>query len=445
MGIFSWMFSKNTESNSHIRKWITTELEKVDTGNTDLYALFVKLIQSSVQWGKPSNMEPNDQYVQVSKQYLGDSTIFEITCYTYYQLEKWLIKNYPELKSEITLALSKWTIEKFYTTLYVDEQRVNQLFKEQLDRYKGIAGTEKEVEELHLEAEQRILMTKGDKFDKKDPVQDLEKFTLDSQYIKQSLASYEELHLSTFIASVQDYCTKNAKIQLSPKQNQELQQGQQDYLFGMALLAQKDWVRACAAFTKVLSANPKHYDALVQRGLLYVGLHQTVDALQDFTMAIQIKPNESAAYLQRAKCYHRKFRRREKALADYSMAIHLAANDASGYFGRGELYDEMDLQNEKQILEDQEHSHISEEFWAAIHDYSQAIALNSEHDTAYLNRALLYARKARINLNVDFIVKAIADFEQAISLNWENGYLYKQKDEMEELLEQITQTEEQTG
>ena len=98
-------------------------------------------------------------------------------------------------------------------------------------------------------------------------------------------------------------------------------------------------------------------------------------------------------------------------------------------------------ENEKQAIEDKDHiecDHISEEFLSAIQDFSKVITLEPKHDVAYLNRALAYARKARLNKNIDFITKSIADFEKAISLNWENGYLYKQKDEMEELLEGIT-------
>jgi len=439
LGIFSWMFSKNTESNSHIRKWIATEIEKVDKENPDVYALFVGLIHTSVQWGKQDIEMQDAGHEKVSKDYLGDSTIFEIACYTYYRLENWLVKNYPEFKTEITLPVSKWTIEKFYTTLYVDEQLVSQLFKEQLERYSATKDTGNDLEEL----KQRILMTKGDKFNNKELLQDSRALTIDSEYIKLSFKNYEELHLPSFITNIKDYCEKNAKVKLSAKENREqkLEQNQdRDYLFGMALLAQKDWVRACKAFTNVLTANPEHYDSLIQRGLLHVILHQPVDAVQDFTTAIKVKPKGPAAYLHRAKCYHRKFRQREKALTDYSMAIDLAPEDAAGYLGRGELYDEMALHHEKQALENKDevsYAHVSEEFLSAINDYNQTIILEPNDDIVYLNRALLYARKARANKNVDFILKSIADFEKAMSLNWENGYLFKQKDEMKELLEQI--------
>ena len=447
MGIFSWMFAKNTESHSQVRKWVAQEIEKVDTTNPDVYAIFVGLIHTAIQCGKYSIEEQNDKFSQISRQYLGDATIFEIACYTYHRLENWLAKNEPELKLEIAMPISKWIVEKFAITFYMDQQRVSQLFKEQVDRYQALTGAGKNLGEIHLELEQRMLMTKGDKFDQQHLPKDSSSIALDSEYIKLSLATYENNYMPAVIGGIQDYCSKNTKQQLNQKPSQQQnQQYEQDYLYGMALVAQEDWVRACKAFTKVISANPKHYEALLQRGLLYVTLHQPMDALQDFTIAIEVNPSEPAPYLHRGKCYHRNFRQKDKSLADYSTAISLAPKDAAGYFGRGELYDEIALVDERQALEKKDlakYAHVSEEFIAAINDYSQVIALEPENDSAYTNRGLVYARKARASKNIDCIVQAIADFERAMSLNWENGYLYKQQDEMKELLEQVSQTKGQ--
>jgi tetratricopeptide (TPR) repeat protein len=446
LSIFSWIFSKNTERNSQVRKWVAKEIEKVDTNNPDVYSIFVGLIHTAIQCGKYSIEEQDVQLLQVSKQYLGDATIFEIACYTYFRLENWLVKNQPEINhDEIALPVSKWIVEKFSLIFYLEEEWVSKLFTEQLNRYKTMAGAEKGLEEFHHELEQRILMTKGDKFDKKVLPKDPSSVAIDSQYIKRSLSKYEELHIAKLIASIQDYCNKNIKKQVSQGQrlkvNLDVNLGQKDYLYGMALLAQEDWVRACKAFTKVITGNPKHYDALVQRALLYLTLHQPVDALQDLTIAIEVNPSDSAAYLHRGRCYHRYLRQKDKSLADYTEAIRLAPRETMGYFGRGELYDEIVLYKEKQALEQNDHAayaHVSEEFLAAVNDYSQVITLDPEHDSAYANRALLYARKARANKNADFIVNSIADFERAMGLNWEHGYLYKQQDEMKELLGKIS-------
>ncbi len=426
-----------------VRKWILQEMKKVDSENPDVYALFLVLIQTTVSWGKSDIKGQDDQILQVAKQYLGDATIFEIAAYTYYRVEIYLNKEQPELAKQIALPIREWIAEKFHTVLYVDERLFNQLFEEQLLRYRSLTSAGKGLTELHLELEQRILLTKGDRFNKQFLPKDSASAALDSQYIKSSLVKYEEINIPEVVASIQQYCEKHSKMKFEGKKSKDQllnkNHEQRDYLYGMALLEQQDWVRACNAFTKVLAVNPKHYDALIQRGLLYSILGQYVDALQDFSVAIEVNPNESSAYFHRGKFYHRNLWVKDKSLADYSEAIRLSPNNAAGYFGRGELYDEIALHKEKQAFEKNDHlpyAHGSEEFLAAIHDYSQVIVLEPEHDAAYAKRALLYARKARAYQDMDDIANAIADFEKAMSLNWEHGYLYKQQDEMKELLEE---------
>lgn len=446
MSIISWLFSKNTESNSLVRKWVALESKKVDHTNPDVYALFVGLIETAVQCGKYNAEEQDQQLLQAAKQFLGDATIFEIVCYSYCRVENWLEKNQPELTSEITRPIRQWIVEKFHTALYVDESWISQLFDEQLVRYKTLRGAGQGIEEMQLELEQKIAMTKGDKFDKTQLAKPPTVTALDSQYIKLSLSKYEEMHVTALLATFEEYCKNNTKKQMSQNKNKnqklDQNQGHRDYLYGLALLEQQDWVRACNAFSKVLSNNPKHYEALIQRGLLYTTLHQYVDALQDFDTAIEVNSNESIAYLYRGKCYHKNLRQKDKALADYTEAIRLAPSSGAAYFARGELYDEIVLQHEKQVIETSDHTNdvpISKEFSAAIHDYSQVIALEPEHDAAYANRGLVYARKARLNPNEDVIVKSIADLEKAMTLNWEHGHLYKQQEELKELLVQISE------
>ena len=439
MNIFSKLFSTDTEKKSQIRKWVTQEIEQVNMDNPDDYALFITLMHAASQWGKLGSTETSNQIDQVGKQYLGDATIFEIACYTYFCLESWLTKNQPKFKDDLVLPIGKWIVEKFSLTFYLNEYQVNKVFTEIINQYQAITSAEQNVEHVYLELEQRIIRTKGNKFNQKKSPKESSKVVLDFQYIKHNIAQYEECYITAVIEKVQEYCTKHSKKQINQETNIPQNQEQKDYLYGMALVAQKDWVRACKALTKVIAANSNHYDAFVQRGLLHIALHQPVDAVQDFTRAIEIKPNEPAAYIYRGRCYHRNFRQKDKSLADYSAAIRLAPKAPAGYFGRGELYDDIAFCDEKQALEDKDHAKytdVSEEVLAAIEDYSQTILLEPTHDNAYVNRALIYARKARANKNIDFAKNAIADFEQAINLNWEHGYLYKQQDEMKELVEQ---------
>jgi tetratricopeptide (TPR) repeat protein len=163
-----------------------------------------------------------------------------------------------------------------------------------------------------------------------------------------------------------------------------------------------------------------------------------MDAVRDFTKAIEVNPSDYRAYSERARCYHLNLRLGRESLADYNKVLSLVPNNAVGYFGRGSLFDEMAvisgkhaLENNDQAIFDQE----AEEFQKAIDDYSKAIELDPDFNDVYVSRGLAYARKARASGNTDQILKAIADLEKAMSLNWENGYLYKTVDELKNMLE----------
>jgi len=200
-----------------VRKWILQEMKKVDIENPDVYALFLGLIQTAVSWGKSDIKGQDDQNLQVSKQYLGDATIFEIAAYTYYRVEIWLDKEQPELAKQIALPIREWIAEKFHTVLYVDERLFNQLFEEQLLRYRSLTSAGTGLTELHLELEQRILLTKGDRFNKQSLAKDSASAALDSQYIKDSLAKYEEINIPEVIASIRQYCEKHSKMKFEEK------------------------------------------------------------------------------------------------------------------------------------------------------------------------------------------------------------------------------------
>ena len=84
---------------------------------------------------------------------------------------------------------------------YFDEQPVNQLFVEILNNIMTIASAGKGLRICYLELEQRIVMTKGDKYLVKNNLpKDPSSLALDSQYIKCSLKNYEEVDMPTVIA-----------------------------------------------------------------------------------------------------------------------------------------------------------------------------------------------------------------------------------------------------
>lgn len=90
---------------------------------------------------------------------------------------------------------------------------------------------------------------------------------------------------------------------------------------------------------------------------------------------------------------------RRGAIQDYNMALQLKPNDAETYYRRG---------NAKYDLGD---------YRAAIEDYTEAIRLNSERVNAYYNRGLAFYGLKEYR-------EAIEDFGQVLRLNPEDGEAY---------------------
>jgi len=451
LGILSRLWIKNTARNSYVRRWLVQEREKDDSSQTDVFALFVELISSASCFGQEALEDRDSRIQEVAKQYLGDTTLFEIACYTYYRMTAWFADNQSEFRTKVADPVATWIVEVFSVAWRKDEELVGRFFAERLDRYRTIAGTGNDVEGIRLELEQRIINTQGDRFGKNDESSGPSRLEADHRFVKHALEQYEASHIPAVIKAAQDFCQNQTQQPLPPQKSlsikEQSDQENRDYLFAMALLEQKDWVKACSAFTKVIGFNPENYNALLQRGQLHVKLNQPIAAIDDFSQAIAVNPRDSRAYLHRGKCYHQVLRQGDESLADYAKVIALEPDNPIGYFQRGSLYEEIALSFEQQASEnkDQErHDKASKGFLAAIQEYSQAIALNPDYDDAYVSRGLAFARRAKAEGDAASIPRAVADLEKAMSLNWEHGYLYKTLDELRDLLKHSKSSQELT-
>lgn len=366
---------------------------------------------------------------EVAGQYAGDATIFEVTCYTFSRVEARLAIRQATDEKTAADRLAFWVAEIFAVAWHQSEEQVGRLLAERLDAYRACAkaGGERAVRD---EAIRRVLATRGDSFAKAAHREVAEG---DRLFVNYSLGLYEKSQLPELTTAVEDFrAEEQTKAQPTRPAAQDGQEVR-DYRLAMALLAQKDFIRARSAFSKVLETNPRNYDALLQRGRVQVALSQPVEAIDDFSRAIAVNANDSRAYLERGLCYHRVLRQADSALADYDKAIGLAPDNPAAQLARGSLFDEVDLTIERQAAEDGEpgkQAEISSEFLAAVNGYSRAIVLAPDFDEAYVSRGLAYARKARAGSGAEYAAKAVADLEKAMELNWENGYLYKTVDEL---------------
>src|SRR3989337_2417825 len=137
----------------------------------------------------------------------------------------------------------------------------------------------------------------------------------------------------------------------------------------------KEYDKAIEAFTSAIALDPNDAVAYNNRGVVYGRDKGQYDrAIEDFNKAIQLDPNDAAAYNNRGLAYDDKGQY-DRAIEDYNKAIELDPNLAAAYNSRGYAYNNKGQHDR------------------AIEDYNKAIQLNPNDAVAYNNRGLDYANK----------------------------------------------------
>jgi tetratricopeptide (TPR) repeat protein len=156
--------------------------------------------------------------------------------------------------------------------------------------------------------------------------------------------------------------------------------------------------KAIEDFTRAIALDPDDKKAWGERGRAYAHKEDYDTAIADYCQAIKLDPEYAAAYNARGGAYHLK-KDHERAIADYDQAIRLNPEYADAYNARGVVrYATGDYDN-------------------AIADYGQAIRLNPEDTMAYSNRGGAYVATGDYD-------NAIADCGQAIRLDPQNVLAY---------------------
>ena len=148
---------------------------------------------------------------------------------------------------------------------------------------------------------------------------------------------------------------------------------------------------AIASFSKALEAEPNNSDAYLGRAKSYTAKGDHDHAIADYTKSIGIEPGNASVYRKRADAYRAKGAH-DNAITDYSKAIEIDPKNALGYFFRGVSY------NAKKDSD------------RAVADFTKALEINPNDAYSYYFRGISYAS----NKDSD---RAIADFTKAIEIN----------------------------
>ena len=150
------------------------------------------------------------------------------------------------------------------------------------------------------------------------------------------------------------------------------------------MLGQMD--RAIEAYSYAITLNPNNVDAYLNRGVTYGNKGDSERAMADFNRAIELNPDDAKAYISRGWAYYKKGEI-DCAIKDYTNAIELKPDFVEAYGNRGIAYGE------------------NGNYDCAITDYSKVIELVPNDAKAYYNRgrAWLHLRereKARADLTI---------------------------------------------
>ena len=153
--------------------------------------------------------------------------------------------------------------------------------------------------------------------------------------------------------------------------------------FGRALTA------ANIAVKKIPSKD-KEYKAFAYgtRAKVYLNLEDTIQALKDYSQAINVMPDDDRLYNQRAQVYYEQ-EKYDLAYKDYQKMISLKAGDVMGYMGIGR------------------NANAQKRYGDAIKQFDYVVKLDQNYSSAYSFRAESYIGLKKYNEAIDDVITAL--------------------------------------
>lgn len=163
------------------------------------------------------------------------------------------------------------------------------------------------------------------------------------------------------------------------------------YRHGVASVQKGDLDRAIQDFTRAIELKPDFVGAYTRRGVAYRKKGDLDHAIQDFTAAIRLKPDLPEAHTLRGYAYTEKGDL-DRAIRDFTRAIALKPGIPEAYGRRGNAY------GKKGDLD------------RAIQDFTRAIELKPDLSETYSSRGEAYTKKGDWQ-------RALADLTKAMDAN----------------------------
>ncbi len=151
----------------------------------------------------------------------------------------------------------------------------------------------------------------------------------------------------------------------------------------------RDFDSAVQYFSRVIELSPNDSIAYLDRAMAKEWKGDLSGAIEDFTRQAEIDPEAADAYFLRGIVFE-KLEEYPKAIADFSKVVELDDGNADAHFFRGRCRDALG------------------EWESAIKDCSDAIRVNPEHAGAYILRGWILIRTGKLE-------EGVADEDSALS------------------------------
>ena len=141
---------------------------------------------------------------------------------------------------------------------------------------------------------------------------------------------------------------------------------------------------------KKIPSKDKEYKAFAYgtRAKVYLNLEDTIQALKDYSQAINVMPDDDRLYNQRAQVYYEQ-EKYDLADKDYQKMISLKAGDVMGYMGIGR------------------NANAQKRYGDAIKQFDYVVKLDQNYSSAYSFRAESYIGLKKYNEAIDDVITAL--------------------------------------
>lgn len=179
-------------------------------------------------------------------------------------------------------------------------------------------------------------------------------------------------------------------VQLMAQSSADIAKSEQLLKDGNAAVKEGKIDDAIQLYTQAIKLTPNNATLFVSRAIAFGRKGNFEAANQDLTQAIKLNPQKADYYYYRANGFAN-VKNCDAAIPDYTQAIKLESNNSKFYYGRAVCYDAQRKYN------------------LAIDDFTQAIKFNPDSSAIYQIRASVYRKLNKIAL-------AVADEKKAAEM-----------------------------